>query len=337
VSRIFVHGIGCVSPTGWGVPRLREALLRGDALATSNLRRPGSKRPLHHRAVPPAPAKLPFMTHPRLRRSSPLTVYGAAAALEALGTQDKKKRLGVLFCVTGGCVQFSRRFYDETWRDPSKASPLIFPETVFNAPSSHLSAVLESPQVNYTLLGDPSTVLQAMATAADWLTDGKVDQCLVIGAEESDWLLSDAYRLFSRQTICAEGAGAILLSTERSDVELAKITDAYLYWTVREQPHALKQVRAALSGNDDHALLCDSQSGATVRDRPEVEAWADWAGKRISPKKILGEGLAAGAAWQCVAAIDALRNEGHESALISVAGTHEHAIGARFVRATLEK
>jgi hypothetical protein len=319
------------------VASLRAALAVGTALPTTIVRRPGAKRALFFRAVPPSSVKLPFLAHPRFRRTSPLTVFAAAAALEALGTRAKERLLGIVFCVTGGCVQFSRRFYDETWRDPTKASPLIFPETVFNAPSSHLSALLESPAINYTCVGDPATVLQAVAIAADWLADGKVDDCLVIAAEESDWLMSDAYRHFSRSVICAEGAGAMLLSAEPAAVELERITDARLYLTLREQAVAVRDVRGALGEDARDRILCDSQSGVPGRDKPEMETWADWRRIRMSPKKILGEGLAAGAAWQCVAAIDALQQEADGAAILSVAGTHEQAIGARFVRAALEK
>ncbi len=118
-------------------------------------------------------------------------------------------RLGIIFCVTAGCVQYSRRFYDEAWRNPATASPLLFPETVFNAPASHLSAILESPCVNYTLVGDPGTFLQALALAAGWLANDRIDSCLVVGAEELDWLTADAYRHFSRGVACGEGAGAV--------------------------------------------------------------------------------------------------------------------------------
>jgi len=84
--------------------------------------------------------KLAFLAHARLRRTSPMSLYAAAAAMEALrGASYIPKaghRLGIIFCVTAGCVQYSRRFYDEAWRNPPTASPLVFPETVFNAPSS---------------------------------------------------------------------------------------------------------------------------------------------------------------------------------------------------------
>ena len=53
-------------------------------------------------------------------------------------------------------------------------------------------------------------------------------------------------------------------------------------------------------------LLCDGIGDSPRADTPELAAWSDWAGPRVSPKRILGEGLMAAAAWQCVAACDAV-------------------------------
>src|SRR5205085_9106976 len=122
--------------------------------------------------------------------------------------------------------------YDETLRDPATASPLVFPETVFNAPGSHIAALLGTNAINYTLVGDPGTFLQALALAADWLTRKEVDACLVVGAEEIDWLTSHAFRLFHRNIVLSDGAGAVYLKRERpqeSAVKLAAITDSHLF------------------------------------------------------------------------------------------------------------
>ena len=121
---------------------------------------PGWRRPLKIRSVPaPLPRPL-FFGHPRLRRTSPIAQYTVAAALEALGPDSAKVSsgelsLGIIVCVMSACVIFSRRFYDETLKDPATASPLVFPETVFNAPASHLAAILGSTGINYTMVGDP--------------------------------------------------------------------------------------------------------------------------------------------------------------------------------------
>src|ERR1700677_302741 len=181
MNSIFIHGVGAVSPAGWGMDFLRRALDEQQPLAVAPLARPGWERPLPVRRVPEQ--KSPPLNPARLRRSSPMSLYAAAAAMEALQqggfAGGAGHRLGILFCVTGGCVQFSRRFYDETWRNPATASPLVFPETVFNAPSSHLAAILASDSVNYTLIGDPGAFLHGVALAAQWLLEGKVDSCLV--------------------------------------------------------------------------------------------------------------------------------------------------------------
>jgi 3-oxoacyl-(acyl-carrier-protein) synthase len=338
VKRVFIHGIGAVSPAGWDVSSLRQALDCGAPLATAPLERPGWKRPLLARRVPHPVPKLAFLAHARLRRTSPMSLYAAAAAMEALQSAGHSReighRLGIVFCVTAGCVQYSRRFYDEAWKNPATASPLVFPETVFNAPSSHLSAILESPCVNYTLVGDPGAFLQAIALAAGWLSADRIDSCLVVGAEELDWLMADAYRHFSRGVTCGEGAGAVYLScqspADARSAELIAITEPRLYVNGMPRNQAIREMRSELPPAQQGAVLCDSLAGWPARDRAEMEAWSDWNGERLSPKRVHGEALMAAGAWQCVAALDRLRQGRQTTALISIAGSHQQAIGASF-------
>src|SRR5882724_13315572 len=215
-EKIFIHGIGAVSPAGWGVLPLREALAKGEPMPVKELARPGWTRSLRVRPVPPPSPRPDFLAHARLRRASPITQYAVAAALEALGDDAARVssgslRLGIVFCVMTGCVNYSRRFYDETLKDPATASPLVFPETVFNAPSSHLASLLGTTAINYTLVGDPGTFLQGLALAADWLLCDRIDGCLVVGAEEMDWLTAEAVGLFAQGAQTSEGAGALYL------------------------------------------------------------------------------------------------------------------------------
>src|SRR5437867_6526528 len=184
-EKIFIQGIGAVSPAGWGVLPLREALAKGEPLPAKELARPGSTRSLRVRPVPPPSPRPNFLAHARLRRTSPITQYAVAAALEALGDDAARVsrgslKLGIIICVMTGCVNYSRRFYDETLKDPATASPLIFPETVFNAPASHLAALLGTREISYTLVGDPGTFLQGLALGAKLLTQDELDCCLVV-------------------------------------------------------------------------------------------------------------------------------------------------------------
>jgi 3-oxoacyl-(acyl-carrier-protein) synthase len=335
MSDIFVQGIGAVSPAGWGVAPLRDAIRAAAPLGHKDLPRPGWQRPLPVRQVPPPASRPSFLAHARLRRTSPISHHVVAAALEALGADASKinsLRVGIIVCVMSGCVNYSRRFYDEVLRDPATASPLIFPETVFNAPSSHLASLLGSTALNYTLVGDPGTFFQGLALAAQWLASEELDGCLVVGAEELDWLTADAYRLFSREIIVADGAGAVYITKNsmRQGVRLACVTDAHLFHDRPSRIQAALRMRADLPAGNSRELLCDSRTGIAELDRGETKAWNSWPGQRVSPKIVLGEGLAAASAWQVVGAIEALRERECDAALVSVVGCNQQAIGARF-------
>jgi hypothetical protein len=328
MSRIFVHGLGAVSPAGWGVPALSAALEKNMPLPTQTLARPGWEKPLRFRAVPSLPKQPAFLAHPRLRRASAMAQHTVASALEALGddaarVQSGELRLAIVVCMLAGSVTYSRRFYEEVLKDPATASPLIFPETVFNAPASHLAAFLGTTAINYTLVGDDGTFLQGLALAANWLDDGRADACVVVGVEDVDWIVADALRLFRNGTIHSGGAGAICLKKDSAPVELAAITDSFLITREQSRAEAARRLRAQLAAGAKKELLCDSETGGAV--------WRDWPGQRFAPEAVLGEAFLATAAWHCVAACDAVRRGKFAAATVSIIGANEQAIGARFV------
>ncbi len=338
MSRVFVKGWGAVSPAGWGTAALIQALDGGLPLPPTELARPGWQKALRVRAVPKPQARPTFLSHPRLRRSSPVAHFTLAASIEALGDDAPKVaagsiRLGVVFCVMSGCVQYSRRFFDEVIRDPSTASPLVFPETVFNAPASHLSAFLGSSAENYTVVGDATAFVHGLEIAAHWLKEGRVDGCLVVAAEELDWLTADAFRHFSRSVVCAEGAGALYLTsalTESTVVELDAVSDGVPFTEHVFPEEAVRRAAADLASSHDEELLVDGLRGGSRLDQPEAAAWQDWPGPRLSPKRLLGEALTASAAWQCIVGCAAIASGRHPSSRVSVVGPNAQAIAARF-------
>ena len=338
MNGVFVHGFGAVSPAGWGAPALFNAVRKGEPLPVQELPRPGLKAPLKVRRIPPPETRPAFLAHPRLRRTSSIAQHTVSAALEALGDHLPEPGaviddLGVIVSVMSGCVTYSRRFYDETLKDPATASPLIFPETVFNAPASHLSSLLGSTGINYTLVGDPGTFLQAIALGSAWLDSGRINACLIVGSEEIDWLTTEAFVLFDRKVIVSEGAGALYLRREKrssSTPRLAEITDPYLFSKKQSRKQAALCARRQLSEPPFGSVLFDGLTALPRLDAAESAAWADWDGDRFSPKIVLGEGLMASSAWQCVAAVDALQRGFCPSATVSVVGSNEQAIAARF-------
>jgi len=344
VSRVFVAGWGAVSPAGWGAAALCEALIRDQPLPVQPLERPGWKKALRERVVPPPQPRPPFLAHPRMRRTSPITHYAAAAAMEvAAGLRSRPgggPSLGLIVCLHSGCVHYSCRFFEEALRDPATASPLLFPETVFAAPASHTAALLGNTPLVHTLLGDPASFLQGLALGTAWLEDKRVEACLVIGAEETNWVRADAVRHFEREAIVACGAGALCLSMDPRlsvGVELTAITDAQTYTGRWSRTHAARAMREQLGVGSAGELLCDGLGDSPRADAAERAAWRDWTGPRLSPKRVLGEGHMAAAAWQCVAACEGVAAGRVPSASVSLVGCNQHALGARFVRAEARK
>jgi 3-oxoacyl-(acyl-carrier-protein) synthase len=198
-----------------------------------------------------------------------------------------------------------------------------------------VAALLGDTPLVYTLLGDPSAFLQGLSVGAQWLEEQRVDRCLVIGAEETNWLLADGLWHFEHSAVISGGAGAVCLSLDPTislPVELSAITDPHTYTTLKHRARAARAMREQLPPGSSADLLCDGVSGSPRADAPELAAWRDWAGARISPKRILGEGLMAAAAWQCVAACEAVASGRFPAANVSLVGCNQQAVGARFER-----
>jgi hypothetical protein len=289
------------------------------------------------RRVPNLAGSPAWLRHPRLRRASPISRFATAAALEALGAdaalvEAGSLRLGIVFCAMAGCVNYSGRFYREVLADPATASPLVFPETVFNAPASHLATLLGTPAINYTQVGDDSAFGCGLATAAGWLTEGRVDGCLVIGAEESDWLTVDAMRLFCPGTVLAEGAGAVYLRRAGTGVMLEAITDPQNYRAMSSRVKAAGKVRDKLEAVGPADEMIGSAAGGDDRLRGESTAWQEWVGPKMLPRSLLGDSFCAASAWQVILAVDALRTARAKRVYVSVAGCNQAAVGLSLSR-----
>jgi len=339
MSRIFIAGLGAVSPAGWGVTALREALGRGEPLPTRAMERPGWTKPLRVRDVPAPVPRLAFLAHPRLRRAAAVAQYAAGAAVEAMaginGRTTAHAKVGLIVCLQSGCLQYSCRYFDEVLKEPATASPLLFPETVFAAPASHIAADLESVTRATTIVGDPSAYLAALALGGDWLLSGEVELALIVGADETHWMHADAAWHLDHGTIIASGAGALVLARDPDlsiGAELVAITEPARYSNRVNRTIAALAMRRAMPTGAVAGLLCDGTQNLRRTDAPENAAWRDWPGHRWSPRRVLGEGQMAGAAWQCVAAAEAISRGEFSAACVSVVGCNQHATGARFVR-----
>ncbi len=329
---IIIGGIGAVSGAGWTSP---ELALAEEIPAQPTTRIPGALT-TNNVPVPPPTTPLPFTREARLRRVSPISRYAVAAALEALGESRRAQvlagdiRLGVVFSILNGCVNYSRRFYAEVLADPHTASPILFPETVFNAPASHLAALLGSSEINYTLIGDRANFLPAMQLGCDWLREGRVDGVLVISAEEQDWLSGEAAALYDPKLKVSEGGAAVYLERSQQptpgDICLDEPFVRHGFGGSVSRPNAVKAVVADLPSSD---LICTSLTGSQRTDVDELAGLAGACGTTINPLRNLGSGLGVSSAWQVVAAVSELQGTGAQSVTVLALGNLLAAHGLR--------
>jgi len=329
---IHVRGVGAVSAAGWSAGDLLRAVRVEKSLPAINCARPGDGRPwpCPVRPVPSLPSDK-AARHPRLRRASAITRYSLAAALEALTDAGSPpatppEGLGIIFVMMNGCVNHTGRFYSEVLQNPAQASPLIFPETVFNAPASHVASFLGIDGAVSTLVGGSNVVMEALDMAAFWIRSGTVAECLVIAAEESDWLSAEALTYYHPKLIATEGAGALLLSAGGPGPQIRDVIGPMCHTSWEERAALLPELAAQTAAKvDGDATLIDDQCGIARIDRAEAAAWSQttWNAVR-SPKAVLGESMGAGTALQLVLGVLEAR-ETQRQAVVSMPGTNTAA------------
>lgn len=332
---LFIHGHGCVSSACIGAEALYRTCVENAIVPTVTLERQlGDKNISYsYRPVDGVALRAAMPKHPRLRRASDVTKYAVTAAHEAIGQERLKKlrarelNIGIILTFLNGCVNYSNRFFGEVLSDPTLASPMIFPETVFNAPASHIAASLECDGPVYTLIGDSATWFSAFTIAQEWIADGHVDGCLILCAEEIDWLTLEGLSLYSREFIATEGAAAVYVEANLSDIAVTRLNGPFNYTDTAGRREAISN----LFSETPAGVLVDGLTNVRRIDSDEASVTESWKGKRLSPAAILGEGMGIRCGLQTIAAIEALR-DGSDSATILASGGNQHAFSATLTR-----
>ncbi|MEY2564397.1 MAG: hypothetical protein QOH88_2590 [Verrucomicrobiota bacterium] len=361
-----IAGMGWVTPLGSGVDTVWNRLLNGEVSSAGSIEGPmGQVYPIY--AVPAeATAKAP--AHPRLRRSSAISRFAVVAGLAALEdagvtlNDETAARTALVFAVSNGGVVYTKKFYHEIVESGAKAaSPLLFPETVFNAPASHLAAILGIAGASYTLVGDGAVGILALKMAEDLMASHALDRCLVVGAEEADWLLCDAYRKWRllrsappiepfgrppRGMILSEGAGAVLL-TRSAALQIDKIAAGTNFRKQSEAGASVQEVFSELCRENESDLVVASANGTFIDEAERGGIAAACPGAKVlAVKGALGESVGASSLWQTIAAAQSLRTQqvpqvssfsgeaGPPSgkirrALVSVCGLNQQVAGLR--------
>ena len=318
---LAIRGMGWITPLGNEIAAVWKKLLDGEEAAATTISGPISQPTYQAFRIPEtAPG------HPRLRRSSAISLFAVAAGLSALknaGFDSEKNaaRTALIFATSNGGVIYTKRFYhDIVTSGAQAASPLLFPETVFNAPASHLAAILGITGTSYTLVGDGAVGILALQMAQDLMQNASLDYCLVVAAEEVDWLLCDAYRKWRllrlappikpfrerpRGMILSEGAGAVVIARE-GPILLEKVAAGGNFARQQNAAALLRDIFIKLGAHGTDILI--ASANGTFIDQAEQETILQKVPKTLvyAMKPALGEGVGAGGIWQIIIAAQIL-------------------------------
>jgi hypothetical protein len=322
-------GAGLVTPLGDQPDKILAAVQMGRAAETSLLATTNGKREFPVRRVP-GNLCADVIRLPRLRRASPISHFAAAAALRCLRDAGLEKEslagseTALVFAASDGSVEYTRRFFEGIQNSgPGQGSPLLFPETVYNAPASHVAATLGLTGQTLSLVGDSAAGLEACYVAGQLLESGAARRVLVLAAEELDAIAVAGYAAWGlaeeknkeEGIIFAEGAAALLL--EKADGCGGN------GWTLSSGP-GKSFVHGRQAGRRLGELLLSLPAGVREGAALAVSSHAGRGPARLEecllrrlgqapqilePRRFLGDGLCAASLWQIILAREFLREQ----------------------------
>lgn len=210
-DRICITGIGVVSSIGIGKEEFLSSLRNGpsgiEEMKAFDTHFSRSKKAGMVQSFRPKD----FIPTGKIRRLDRASQFAIAASKLALAdakfsvTQENSSRVGVVlgsgFCGLSSSEEFHRGQVLKGFLD---LNPMLFPNTVPNAASSHVSIELGIQGVNCTLVQSFCTAEAAILFACDQLRKGKADLILTGGVDELSEFL---FRGFSELRLLATDQG----------------------------------------------------------------------------------------------------------------------------------
>jgi 3-oxoacyl-(acyl-carrier-protein) synthase len=156
----------------------------------------------------------------RLPRVDRLAIAAARAALGPTETEGLALVVGTGYGGLQATVDFLEGI---AARGPQFGSPTAFHESVHHAPAGQISILLGITGLSLTCSARELSGETALKAGADLLTSKRAKRVLVVASEEVVPALDAAYQAFGSTLKLSEGAAALVLGTEPSEVELSRV------------------------------------------------------------------------------------------------------------------
>lgn len=380
-ARVLITGLGAVTPAGPSVEEFWEALIEGRPGAGAIERFPTDDLTSHAGALVRGFNPRKFITPAKVRRLDLASRYAVAAARQAFEAAGhalppaEADRVGSLIgSASAGATPVRDFLAPVLVQGPEASQPMLFPNTVGNAPSSYVAIELGLKGPNSTVCQKEASGALALGTAADFVREGRCDAMVAGGADELAESLyrayaglgvlaqagelpegSHPYREGSSGFLMGEGAYMLLLEAAPAWERRAPGRQAWAElegWGMAGEPAhpyawpadercIVRSLRAALKDAgrepDEVDLVVSSANGVAQVEELEDRALAEVFGERIPPVtsvKTLTGEMGGSGAASVLAAAQVLR-EGH---VFGVLGSHPRRAGlsARPVRRHVE-
>ena len=232
---VVVTGVGALTAHGLGLEPLFVALGRGEPATQAIERMP--ELATHSRSAKTAArvegvAWDEWLARRAARRMSPPSIYGVVAARMALAdagsevAEAPEPDHAVVMATTYGACSYSQRMLDQILDEgPEGISPLLFMESVVNAPAGQVAILCRAAGPNLSLCLREAGPVGTIGRGAAEVAAGRADRALVGATEEMTPLLhgvldqfrslSDRPRPFDRRRDgFLAGEGALMLALE---------------------------------------------------------------------------------------------------------------------------
>ena len=333
-----ILGSAWVTPLGATLPEVMTSILTGKTGLVEELPdERGIATFLHMRISQSAIQET--QRYARLRRSSVISHYAVSAASACMKNAGlciedlREKKVGLIFVTSDGSVIYTKRFFAGiTCGGAGTGSPLLFPETVHNAPASHIAAALGLTGHGLTLVGDAATGLIACSVASQWLQTNICDLVFVVGAEEIDSISCAGYatarlaHTISSQkpkngAIFSSGASALLLAPAEAQKPQIQFLGAKSFSHYSQGIERLSQLLDVALTQFTPNWVLSSDAGNWV-GRGEVRLLQKKIphAQHLAIKKNLGESFTVATLWQIIAANQLLTKHPESSVMISAFG-----------------
>ncbi|HLM81399.1 MAG TPA: beta-ketoacyl synthase N-terminal-like domain-containing protein [Terriglobales bacterium] len=304
------------------------------AWTTAGLRRAFLVKPFRPASV------VPGLKTRRLDRLSAWALVASSLAIKDAGidlSQVDRSRVAVVFATCFGCVELTEAFYQSAAANGwSGTDPGTFPETLANAPASHVSLLHDVRGPNITVGSKCFAGESALIQAASLLRHGQADLAIVLAG---DTLTRPVYEWYEAADLLSpacynseplpedggfvpsEGVAALVLEPAGRRERRCYAHLSSGRWAAGGEP--VEIIRQMLGGSIPSLIICGG-NGAPCTTSPITDLAREIAGDRaaIVPSQAVAAGLAdTGALLHLILALSSRPTSGQALLLGTLSGT----------------